>query len=318
MASYSQWARKRETRRLTWLCGTEPVLAEEVIAHARSQADECFTLVAGDDAERDVWAAASQPPGDESRWLVVVRCAQRLKRWSELESLTAARDLLSVRVLFHSEEGDFTKVMTEEGRKDLAPHLRALQSYRSGQLIRCAVPDEPEEWVSQWVSRRLGGGGVVLADYLLECTGYDLSAAADAADKLRLARVPVTRENIVLVARGFQNFTESVLRGKRQQALSAAPRLTRDEQARAIGRLSSALDTLLLLHEASVTGLDAREIALKLGVRSYQQKLYKGIADSYSAERVASCKAVLATADAAWHEGITEGVAEVIAVLWAA
>lgn len=318
MASYSQWARHKSLGRLIWLCGSERMLCEEIVSYARSQHADVVTLVAGDDAERDIWALCAQIPADrEVTRLVVVRCAQRLKRLQEIEELSDARDLHGLRVLFHSEDADFPQARTDDGAV-LVPPLARLRDSRSGQIIRCGLSDESADWVVAWASAQLGGAGAVLGSYLLEATGHDLTKAANCARKLALARIPVTRDNIALVAQASPEFVDAVLAGRRTAALEAATRLTHDQLGRIIGLLALRLDTLGALYAAKLQGLTARETAIKAGVPTYLQQQYKEAAASYTPARVEACRAVLAVADDAWHSGVTEGLPEAIAVLWAA
>lgn len=319
MASYSQWAKGRSVRRLTWVCGPEQVLAEDIVRHYRSKCDEQVVMVAGTDSERDVWAACSQPPGDpDVSRLVLVRSAQRLRAWDEIDSLIAARDLASVLVIWHSDDDGFAMVRSDEGQV-LAPYLAALRDSRAGQIVRCAVPDAAmglPDWVVTWASEVLGGAGPVLGAHLLAAAGDDLPEAANIAAKLRAACIDVTRESISALADPGADYAESVLNGRKQDALAAAPFLGRDELRDVIFLLSSRLDTLSLLHQASVKKLNAREIAVKMGVSQYLQQRYKTLARSYGPQRVSSCRSVLAVADDARLQGISDGIAEVIAVLW--
>lgn len=320
MASYSQWAARREIKRVLWVCGTEQVLAEEVIAAARAQATERETLVAGEDSERDIWSACMQHPADpDVRRVVVIRNAERLRGVLDgVPALVAATDLGAVTVVFHAGEDDFPEVTDEAGVTARPAHIASLRDSRAGQLIRCAPPAPDAEWHLQWASDRLGGAGTLLGAYLLERCGDDMTEAAAAADKLRLAEIPVTRESIDLVAQGTSSFAEAVLRGKRPAALSAAAGLSNDEVGRAIYHLDGRLRLLADLHSAAAQRLDARDASRKLGIRAHTRRQLGDLAERYGPERIASCRSVLAIADAAWRSGVTEGIPEVIAVLWAA
>lgn len=307
-------------RRATWVCGPERVLAEEVAAEIRAAATECLPFIAGEDSEADIWAAAGQIPSDpEAECLVIVRSAQRLRRTGLFaDTVRALPELPGVRLLFMSDENDFPRVRTED-KEVLAPHIELLRDSRLGQLVRCtsASPeDDAPEWLLDWASRRLGGAGRILGSCLLERTGHDLEAAANVAGQLTASGLPVTREHIEALVQPSASFTDALVRGRREDALRAALSMSGDETGRAIGLLAYQLDVLSLLYAAAEQRLDARDIALKLGVQTFLQRRFRDVARSYPPARVQSCRTVLAVADDAWHAGAGLGVAEFVAVLW--
>jgi hypothetical protein len=322
MGSFGQWARTRRLARVTWVCGNEPVLAEEVVSAALAGADFHLTLDAGEIREGEIWSAMSQPLADPAvTHLVVVRNAQRLKRLDQLPLILGSRELDQIRVLFVSGEDRLSRVRTDgEDKPVLAPHLALLRDSRCGMLVECRVPEdwrETPDWLLDWASAQLGGAGRVLGDALLSAAGSVAEAAAVAA-KLRLAGIAPASASIAALAEPASSFTESVISGRRCEALAAAGALTREETGAAIGLLASRLDVLGALYTAAQQRLDARETAVKAGVPSFLQMRYKGAAVSYSPRCVASCRAVLAIADGQWRSGVVTGVGEFVAALWAA
>jgi DNA polymerase III delta subunit len=321
MATYGQWARSREMRRVAWACGSEPVLVEEVVSEARSRSADCVTLVAGDVPESDIWAVVSSPLADPSgSQLVIVRSAERLKRWDSLAPLLSARDLDAVRVVFVSGEPRLSQVRGEE-KPVLAPHLALLRDSRAGQLVECRAPDDwrdPPEWLQDWASRQLGGTSREAGNYLLAVTGGSVAEAAAVGSKIRLAGLQPTAQIMSALAGRAFSFTESLICGRRREAMVAAADMTPEELGRAIGQLASRLDVLAALRLAGEKRLDARETAVKLGVPHFLQLRYREPARSYSAARVASCRSLLAAADDAWRSGESAGVGEFVAALWAA
>jgi hypothetical protein len=319
MGSYGQWSRRREVRRLTWVCGSEPLLAEEVVTEALLQCTGHLTLTAGDDAEREIWAAASSPLADPAAsQVIVVRSAERLRHWDNLEPLTTARDLDAVRVVFVSAEPRLAQVRGEE-KSVLAPHLALLRDSRPGQLVECRAPEDwsdPPEWLQDWASRQLGAAGREAACYLLSVTG-SIPEAAAVGSKIRMSGLSPTQQIIGALAGRVSSFTEALICGRRREALAAAADLSRDELGRAIGQLASRLDVLGALHVASEHHLDGRETAVKLGVPRFLQLRYRDPSRAYSGARVASCRSLLAVADEAWRSGAAGGVAEFVAALWA-
>jgi hypothetical protein len=322
LATYGQWAKKRELGRISWVCGNEPVLIEEIVATALVQATASFVLDAGQCREADIWSAAASPPSDpDERLLVLVRSAQRMKRWDQLGQLLAARDLGQVRVLFVSSEDRLAKRRGEDEEKAvLAPHLAMLRDSRSGMVVECRVPEDwrdMPEWLLEWASTVLGGAGRVAGEMLLMLSGSVTEAAAVAA-KLTGAGIAPSREMISALADPAGSYTEAVIAGRTAEALAAAAGMTPEDTGAAIGLLASRLDLLLALHEAAMRHWDARETAVRANVPSFLQLRYRAAAASYSYERARALRLVLADADAAWRSGVQDGVPEFVAVLWAA
>jgi hypothetical protein len=322
MATYGQWARKRELGRVSWVCGNEPVLVEDVVATALAQSSSHLTFDMAECQEPDVWSAASSPPGDpDERLLVLVRNAQRLKRWDQLGTLLSARDLGQLRVLFVSSEPRLARRPGEDEEKAvLAPHLALLRDSRAGMAVECRVPEdwrEMPDWMLDWASAALGTAGRVTGEALLMLSG-SVSEAAAVAAKIRGAGIVPSRDVIAELADPAASYTEAVIAGRTVEALAASPSLDRDGIGAAIGLLSSRLDLLLALHEAAERRWDARETAVKGNVPRFLQQRYKGAAASYSPGRARALRVILAEADAAWRSGAHEGIPEFVAVLWAA
>lgn len=319
MGSYGQWAKRREARRLTWVCGTEPVLVEDVVAAVCASVSGRISLAAGTDREADIWAALSSPLADPGGSVaVIVRDAHKLRSWDQLPAVVVSRELDAVKAVFVSGEARLAQVAGED-KPSLAPHLAVLRDSRSGQLVECRLPDDwrqTPDWITEWADRQLGGAGPVMAGFLLAVCGGRLEEALAVAAKLRMAGLPPRRELISALADLAASFTESLITGRLREALAAAASLSREDTGRAIGLLASRLDVLAALHTAAAQRLDARDTAVKLGVPQFLQVRYKGVSGAYGAARVASCRTALALADEAWRSGATVGLAEFVAVLW--
>jgi hypothetical protein len=311
MATFSQWFRARPVRRLTWVCGPEFAFVQEVIqAHIDAAPGSWSYLTAGEGAaEGLIWDEILQE--HEVPWTWIIRNAQKLTRWEYLDPAA-----ISSTVVFVSAEEKFAEEPGEDGRLVLASHLRVFRDKNAGQLIRCVAPDDEPEWLAEWAGAKLGAGKV-LGQYLLaRCFGR-VSDAAIVADKIKAAHLAPDRAVIQTLTEGLavSSFTDAILRGRCLEALTAAD-LDHGEIGAAIGRLASALETLSVLHVAAGKKLNARETAMKLGVRQTLQHRYGAMAPRYTPARVRACRTVLAVADDAWRSGITEGIPEFVAMLW--
>lgn len=316
MASYAQWARSRPVRRLTWVCGPEPVLVQEVVAAAVQSADECIALTGGSDPDEEFWdLASSLPPDSESVRLILVRGAERIRGWDPFAGIAAAhRELGHVRLLFLADEDDFPYVRGDSERQ-LAPHVAVIRDSRQGLLVRCGAPSG--EALLEWGSQRLGGAGRNLAADLMTAAGGDLRAAADIAGKLLLGGYEPTADRLRVLAEPApdKQFADALMLGDKPGALLALDVLS-DGPGPVIALLESRLETLAALHDAWTRKLDAREIAVKLGIGQFLQRTFKDAAPEWTPERVTEHRSVLAIADDAWRSGAGEGILELVCALW--
>jgi DNA polymerase III delta subunit len=312
MSTFAQWQRAGcPVRRVTWVCGPEQALAGDVAAAVRDALPQAGPAVffAGNDIERDVWAAcAVLPPVGQER-LVVVWDAHKLRRPHELVPLVrAGREAAGSWLLLISAEDDFTR-----GKDGLAPHLAALRDSRHGYLIRCTVLKDDD--LLDWAARQWPGLGRNAAHRLVTRAGGDLSAVRDAGAKAVATGLTDQKYIDVLCdSRPGQQFAELLLAGDRQGALAAAGDLP--APGAAIGFLDSRLGTLAAIREGQRRGFEPRDITARLGVPRFLIPQYRDIAPAYGPARVRRCRELLAMADAAWRSGASRGIAEVLAASW--
>ena len=320
MATFSQWLRAGcPAKRITWVCGPEQVLADDVVSAICSAVPggglHCGQYSAGADPEREIWAACAviPPPGEQR--LVIVRDAHKLRRPGELVPLVkAGREAAGLHLLFVSADADFPRERDGDGKSVLAPHLAALRDSRYGQLIRCVPPKDDD--LLDWAARCWPGLGRNAAWRLLEAAGGDLGAVRAAGAKavatglLAEKYIPVLGEP----PPGGQ-FAELLVRGDRAAALAAA-RTAPLAAGSAIGLLDSRLGTLAAIRDGQRRGLEDKDIASRLGVPRFLIGAYRDVAHAYDPARVRACRELLAVADAAWRTGADRGVAEVLAASW--
>lgn len=314
MSSFGQWLRAGcPAKPVTWVCGPEQVLADDVVAAVRAAlpAADRVVLAAGNDAERDIWAACGVlPPAGQDR-LVIVRDAHKLRRPDELVPLVkAGREAAGCWLVLASGDHDFPRGRDGDG---LAPHLAAIRDSSRGQMVRCTVPGE-ENVLLDWVARQWPGLGRNAAHRLLARAGGDLAAVRDAGAKARASGLAEEKYIDVLCApRPGEEFAELLLRGDRAGALAAA----RDTPAGAvIGLLDFRLGTLAAIREGQQRQFQARDMTARLGVSRFLLARYRDIAPQYGPGRVRRCRELLAAADSACRSGADRGVAEVLAASW--
>jgi hypothetical protein len=312
VATYSVWNKARPVRRVTWVCGPEPVLAREVVdAHLRgAPPDQCGTLFAGDMPERELWdRVLADPPLGGRR--IVVYGAEKLRE-PENVALAVGPDVAdSAYAVFVSAAGDFER---EDGA--LVPHLAALQASRAGQLIRCCAPssaDARAELVASWWP----GSSVVTGQDVLMKSG-SLEKSWLACEKARRAGLSPSTVTVaaVCIAEPSGQLADLLMAGTKHRAMAAARRLTREELGAVIGLLAHRLLVAELIADGVKSGMTPREAVADKRVDRFVASRVLPYLPSYTDARIRSCRAVLAGAETAWRNGVSAGVAESLVALW--
>lgn len=314
MATFSQWQRSGcPVRRVTWVCGPEQVLADDVCATVRAGLSGAGVVVffAGTDTERDIWAAAGVVPPDGQQRLVIVYDAHKLRRPAELVPLVkAGREAAGVYLLFVSAEQDFSR-----DKDGLVPHLAAVRDSRNGQLVRCTAPKDDD--LLDWAARCWPGLGRNAAWRLTERAGGDLAAVAEAGAKAVATGLTAEKYiEVLCAARPGAEFAEYLIRGDRAGALAVLAAGGLPSPGAAIGMLDSRLSRLAAIREGQQRQLPDKDIAARFGVDRFWIARYRDVAQQYGPGRVRRCRELLAEADAAWRTGAGRGVAEVLAANW--
>lgn len=308
MSTFSQWQRAgRPVRRVTWVCGPEQVLADEVAGVQLSAAPFDVTrLTAGEVPDRDIWDRCALP--GEGR-LVLVRAADRLKDPARLVPLVrAARDVAMLVLV--SGEDDLAR--DEDG---LAPHLAAIRDSRYAQMVRCTAPKD--DGLLDWTAGQWPGLGRNDAWRLASRAGGNLAAIRDAGVKAQASGLLEPRYIDVLCEPSpGAEMAELLVTGDKPAALAAARAMLPSAIGAALSLLGSRLSTLASIRDGQRRQLDTRAICSRLGVPQFLLARYRDVAVNYAPDRVRRCREILATADAAWRTGASGGVAETVIANW--
>lgn len=304
-------------RRVTWVCGDQHVLVEEVVTTIRQilapSPMDYLPIHVTDVDERDVWFEASQYPLTPGAVrMILIRDAEQLTQWNQLDNwLTWTRRLPNIYLIFVSNEPDLPYETVEGKRAGLKPHAVAIRAPR-GRLVRCVMPNEADALA--WVRRRANLDDDT-ARYLLTRTGGDLALAASVCAKVSLFNGAAGYRTVDALCheRPSASFVDCLLALEKKQALLRVPDLIDNEVNKVIGLLDSRLDLLQLLYRAQAAGQHLREIS---GVNPYLARQYIAIARHYEHSRCAYRRRVLAVVDDALRSGIRDGVWEALVALW--
>lgn len=313
MATYSQWDKRRKLTPLTWVCGAEPALVREVTTAYRAgcPADGTSVLWAGSSSDREVWDTVLSDPLGAATRLLLIYAAERLKEVEPMAALAAGAP--SGRVVFVSGSPDFAR----EGDV-LAPHLACIQASKYGQMIRCARPGRAEDLVKLVASWWPGSGRNLAAAVLTRCGG-DLALARQGCEKATAAGLAPTDSAVaaVCVPGPAASFADPLIAGHKAAAMAAARQAGREITGPAIGLLETRLSVLALIGAALRAGTDPRDLPAKVrGADRFLVRMLAPFTGSYSTDRIARCREVLAVTGAAHRSGATRGVAELLVARW--
>lgn len=306
-----------EVRRVTWVCGDQRVLVEEVVDTIRRllapSALDYIPLYASESAEGHIWAEANQYPlNPGSNRLVLVRQAEKLTRWDRLQSwMTRTRQLPGVYLLLVSNETDLPYATAGGKRAGLKPHIAAIKAPR-GSLVKCSMPNEADALA--WVQRRSQLDDAAARHLLTRCGG-DLATAAAVCAKLAVfgGRASTATIDAMCTERPAASFVDSLLALNKKQALLAVPDLAEREAAMLIGLLDSRLDLLQALHRIHNSGQSLRDLN---GINPFLARQYLPIARHYEPSRCVYRRRVLAVIDDALRSGARDAVWEALVALW--
>lgn len=332
MSTFSLWwqgfQKKKEVRQVTWLCGTETILIDEIVENIKYELAvdpwNFSLLVAGEDSERTIWTDVHQHPlGINKNRLVIIRQAQNLKNTDRIIEFMKNRTANAhTYLIFVSAEESAPKIeptpqeRREGGKAVLVPHLAAI--YGKGHIIECkpftqATAKHAIAWVQSKVSLRQG-----VAGYLLNRADGNLRLVRDTLVKLALFpdEISITTINGMLAEQPRDSFTDALLALDKKTAFHALSVLSEEEYGRVIGQLDSQLDLAGLVHDMQIDHKSASEMAKAVGRRSFLVPEVLKVAKHYDKKRRQSIRDALAVADEAYQQGSKVGVLESIVAAW--
>jgi hypothetical protein len=312
MATYSQWAKTKTLKPVTWLCGDEPALIRLALDAYRdaTPADCRFVLFAGG-PEADLWDALLSDSLPEFPRLTVVYGAEQLKNLGPVSALLAGAAADGPRAVFVSAAADFAKAGEEP------PHLAAIKKSRHGQLLRCCAPSRSEDQVvliaSWWPGLTRNQAWIVLR----RCGG-NLTLAAEACGKAVRAGLSPSEMAITVVCEAEPGaaFADALVKGNKDAAMAAAQQAGPGETGYGLAVLATKLTQLGAIFAAQKAGAGPRDLAARAGLGRWIVSQLASYAVRYDADRVARCRELLAMAEA-WHRtGAQAGVAQAVVACW--
>lgn len=331
MSTWSQWwngMRKNPTpRQVTWICGSEPILVDEVVTHVLSALgpDETgrITLSAEDVPEKDVWATIDQQPLGTGVRVVIIRHANQLQHWDRFTTWLSkrGRNPRTYLVIVSDEEKVPRVELTPEQiraheKPGPMPHIAAIGS--KGHVVECRPFTSATAKVSlEWVKSKAPMRDAV-AKHLLERANWDLRLVRDTLLKLSVFPGEVTAQviNALMAERPRDTFTDALLALDKKTALLALGDVRPDDVGRIIGLLDYNLDLAGTIHDMQADHRAPSDMAKALGPQAFLIKDLMKVSRHYDIRRRAMIRQSLAMADRAYRNGHTTAVLEAVVTQW--
>lgn len=332
MATFSGWwkayNKKPTIKPVTWVCGTERVLVEDVVLAIRKgvspQPWNYLPLSVGEDSERDIWAEVfTLPQGLNQSRLIVVRNAERLKEPERMTAFSkragAHPDTYLVMVsndasVPHQEPDEDQRRRGAKG--DVVPYLAALTG--KGTVIECRpFTSDTAEIAVAWVQAKTGMRQAV-AGHLLNRADGNMRLVRDTCQKLSVLgfEATISAVNDLLAEQPRDTFVDALVAMDKKGALMALERMQPDDYSRSLGLLDFHLDLAGMVHDMTVDHKTPYEIMRRAGNKSFLVKELIPVARHYDPKRRAGVRRVLAVADEALKSGARTGVLESVVALW--
>lgn len=333
MTTFSQWyssfTKSPKVRPLTWVCGSEKVLVEDIV-HTIVQTLSpsplnYITQAAGDYSERLIWDVADQHPIDPlTPRVVVIRNAEKLKDTSRLLEWVKFRAMNPTAYLVLVSGDDALprtpKTSTEPAKfvPWLAELTDAFKNRSKVHAIECKsftmrTASTAVQWVESKVKLRPG-----IAGHLLNRANGDLRVVRDTLLKLAVFPDEITKSVIdqVLEQTPRETFVDALMAVHKQTALDALKNMPESEYARVIGLLDARLDLAGLVHDMKNSMKKNFEIVRAAGDKGFLVPDLLKVSKYYDARRRFVLRSHLAFADEALHSGARVGVLETLVALW--
>jgi DNA polymerase III delta subunit len=326
MAVFSAWWRgfqkNPKIRPVAFLCGSERVLVEDVVATWKKILDPApwnyAELSAEEVPERALWEAVfTVPVGLDAVRLVVVRRAELLKTPERLLPLLKTRGQPKLFLVLVSSDLEVPRLPPNDlGKKEAPAWLAALSG--KGYIIECraftrATAPTAVEWVQTKLPMR-----PAIAGHMLDRADGDLRIVRDTLAKLSALGIPptVAAINEMFAERPRDTFVDALLAVNKREALMALERLDPDEYLRTVGLLLSSVKFAQMVRQAMVEHVSDTELNRRAGNRSFLLPDVKPVSRFYDRARVKKILETLADADDLLRRGARVGVMEMVVAQW--
>lgn len=317
--NFNQWkgyAAKKETGRITYVCGDQPALVELVVDDIKNILQVPVTDFVNLDANQGInmWEAASQYGLDPNvNRLVVVRNAEYVQDWEPLSPwLANSRANPKNYLVFVSNHSDAPAVFAKGKRVGYEDYIEIIRA--KGKFIKCSMPNDDDlvKWAESY------GLSKVSADFLVERTSGDTEIMLDVLRKVHIWNGSPNIKALALLCeeQALDAFEDYLILKDKKAAYLMLSNMSDDERARAITRLDRRLDMLMEIGKYVRRRMFAGDIAATTGIKVFLVKRFTPVVRDYDDKKIKYCRQLLALVDGAVRDGVKTGAWETLIALW--
>lgn len=317
MSTFSQWFNSKsriehEPKRVTWVCGSERTLVNEVADTIVSDMQDAdyVRLEAGTFTKLELEAELKSVPVVSGTKLIEIASAEKLSPVSEFVNTAKKNSNRDTKVLFISNEDSAPEV---DGKT-----IHALKGSTVVNTIECNQFTEATASVAvEWVRSKVDASQQV-AGVLLERAAGDPRVVRDACAKLAsLGRtVKIADVNDILRQKPRDTFTNSLLALDKKTAYLAISEIPEKDYSKVLAMLDSQLDFAHKIHTMEVGRATPSEIVKAAGSRRFLLSELQGVTKFYNRKRVDSIRNGIATLDMYVRKNKKKGTLEALVALW--
>jgi DNA polymerase III delta subunit len=302
--NFPQFARavREKPTRAYWFYGSESVLIEDAIDLVRRVLKpEVYTRFQADEGELELaWATLDQIPPEGSRSLTLIRGIGDVD--------------LGPFVNWLEDRVPMTHVILVA---DDHPPDEVFNLFRSrGTVMKASLTEKAKE---DYCRLYVPAMDRLTLRYLIEYTGGDVYAMRTCLKKLKML-TPTPNEAIIQaiaeVGTSEEDFVSSLIQMKKAHALKSLEALPTTSYGSIVGLLDSRLDALHRIHSGLVRGQNARAITAATMLKPFLVTMLLPHAKHYDRTKARSCARTLAIVDDRLKRGATDGLMEMLVMLW--
>lgn len=338
MSIFSQWRLKDYVKRITWICGKEQVLIDQVIDRCKSVTTtqmNRLTLDAEFDSLESIWGHLNQFSfGSDAKRFILIYNSQKIENWQPLKSLIGDKEFSDgLRVVFVStDEHQFRLskgqyIVDEYNRRIVKDPITFLSKKQYFDLVICneLISEAPKDekgrykrssdfvlWIQGQVNINEDD-----ANYLIQQSGGNLVIIKTVIEKCKLFSARLSRNMINLLCEQSFNeeFSYHLIALEKNQALAALEAMEHKDYSRVIGELDYRLDMLSILHRANRKKWSIRDVVVREGFNGFVVAKYWPHVRHYDYTRVVHCRNILASIDEAYNRNVRNCM-DVLVAMW--
>lgn len=313
MATFFQWrshAIAGDLPRITWVCGEQSILIEELIDIAKraTQASSMsyLSIDASDVSVGEVRAAIDQHIlSQKEKRLIVIRSAQELD-YAVFQEWIGNKNRANAYLILVSDDKELPVL---KGNAEVTTFFNTYGVYK----VKCFFPNEED--LLSWVQLKAYRQGDEVVRRIIERCGDSLKAMSDLAVKLNVIGEDLSAEHVDALCEDHPSgtFEISLLAFRKVEAYQLSDNLKLSKVLGSLDQKLGALETMYLAAKAKKSG---KETAADLGNQTFLYPMLRHVAQLYGPTEIQRRRMLLGLLEPYYRYGDCAGVIESLISMW--